>query len=153
MFDVGDFANPTLTDSLPLDLGSGWGWSEALWEHKAFTYWAPERLLAVPQSSYQPVGTSPEGWQEYRYLSRLELINVDPTTGLSRKGAIDHSAYYNADPDHYWSYVDIRRSIFMGDYVYAISDRAITVHRTSDLGQVTAQPLPGHQPDDLYWWW
>ena len=36
----------------------------------------------------------------------------------------------------------------MGDYIYAISDKAITVHRTSDLGQVTAQPLPGYTEGD-----
>ena len=28
-----------------------WGWSEALWEHKAFQYFAPKKLLAVPQSN------------------------------------------------------------------------------------------------------
>jgi hypothetical protein len=41
----------------------------------------------------------------------------------------------------------------MGDYLYAISDRAITVHRLSDLGQVNLQLLPGYTENDWYWWY
>jgi len=145
-FDVSDFANPALTAALPIVGEQGWGWSEALNEHKAFQYFAPKRLLAVPQSNFEYTGTG------YRYLSKLEVIDVDPATGaLAHKGAIDHSPYYTND--QYWSFLQIRRSIFMGDYLYAISDRAITVHRTTDLGQVTAQALPGYTPGDDYWWW
>lgn len=146
-FDVSDFANPTLTAALPIVGEQGWGWSEALSEHKAFQYFAPKRLLAVPQSNYEHVGNG-----YYRYLSKLEVIEVNPDTGaLAHKGAIDHTPYYATD--QYWSYLDIRRSVFMGDYLYAISDKAITVHRTTDLGQVTAQPLPGYTPGSDYWWW
>ena len=146
-FDVANFAMPTLTQSLPIEGEQGWGWSEAQSEHKAFQYFAPKKLLAVPQSTYTYDGNG-----YYRYLSKLELVNVDAETGaLSRKGAIDHSSYYAGNS--YWSYLQIRRSIFMGDYIYAISDKAITVHRLSDLGQVTAQTLPGYSPNDWYWWW
>jgi hypothetical protein len=151
IFDVSDMSAPTQQDVEVLANEDGWGWSEALWEHKAFQYWAPKQLLSVPMSSYVDEfdGTT---WR-YRYLSRLELITVDLTAGLSRHGTIDHSAYYNADPDHWWLNRDIRRTIFMGDFIYAVSDLAITVHRASDLGQVTAQPLPGFDPEDYYWWW
>ena len=38
----------------------GWGWSEAQYEHKAFQYWAPKGLLAVPMSSYS------DFWDEER---------------------------------------------------------------------------------------
>lgn len=145
-FDVNNFAHPALTATLPLDTTQGWGWSEANGEHKAFQYFAPKKLLAVPQSNYEYNG----GY--YRYLSKLDVIDVDDTTGgLSLRGSIDHSSYYTSD--NYWSYLQIRRSIFMGDYIYAISDKAITVHRASDLGQVTAQTLPGYLPGDHYWWW
>ena len=112
----------------------------------------PEELLAVPVSSYQELGdTDGDGYNEWRYLSRLELVNVSLTDGLSLKGTIDHSDLYT--PDDYWYYRDVRRTIFMGDYLYAISDRGITVHRTADLGLVTMQGLPGYTPDDWYWWW
>ncbi len=145
-FNVGDFAHPSLMQALPIEGEQGWGWSEAQWEHKAFQYFAPKKLLAVPQSNYDYSG----GY--YRYLSKLEVINVDEATGaLSKRGAINHSSYYTSG--QYWSYLQIRRSIFMGDFIYAISDKAITVHRNTDLGQVTVQTLPGYTSTDYYWWW
>ncbi len=147
MFDTSDFAHPTLTTNLPITQPGGWEWSEALWQHKAFQYWAPKGLLAIPSSNYSYTNG------DYRYLSKLELISVDPATGtLGLHGEIDHSAFYNNDPGYWW-FTDIRRSIFMGDYVYAISDKAITVHRTSDLAQVNVQLLPGYKDGDWYWWW
>jgi len=149
MFDVSDFAHPALSASLPIEAEHDWGWSEALYDHKAFQYWAPKKLLAIPQSTWSYDGNT----GDYRYLSTLVLVNVDPATGLSLKGTIDHSAFYNADPNAWWPNADIRRSIFMGDYVYAISDKAITAHRVSDLGEVAEQPLPGYVEGDWYWWW
>jgi len=147
LFDVSNFAAPALSQTLPISQPNGWTWSEAVWQHKAFQYWAPAGLLAIPSSNYNYNNGN------YSYLSKLELISVDPTNGtLAKHGEIDHSSYYNDAPG-YWSYTDIRRSVFMGDYVYAISDKAITVHRTSDLGKVNEQVLPGYVEGDWWWWW
>ena len=67
-----------------------------MWQHKAFQYWAPAGLLAIPSSNYNYNNG------DYRYLSKLELISVDPTNGtLSLHGEIDHSNYYNESPG-YW---------------------------------------------------
>lgn len=152
LFDTSDFANPTLQDTYRLQAEGDWSWSEAQWEHKAFQYWAPKELLAVPVSTYRELGDPDnDGYYEWEYLSRLELINVSLTDGLSRKGSIDHSHLFA--PDQYWYYRDVRRSIFMGDFIYAISDRGISVHRTADLQTVAEQPLPGYAPDDYWWWW
>ena len=152
MFDVSDFAHPALMEALPVEAPNTWGWSEALYDHHAFQYWAPKKLLAIPQSTYAYQNWN--GSYYYKYLSQLVLINVDDASGgLSVHGRIDHSSFYNADPNNYWQWTDIRRSIFMGDYVYAISDKAVTAHRVSDLGQTAAQTLPGYSPNDYYWWW
>ena len=147
MFDVADFANPALSDVEALVMeGDSWGWSEAMYEHKAFQYWAPKGLLAIPLSTWD---YSDDG---YSYTSRLELVSVDPEGGaLGHHGSIDHSHLF--DTDAYWYYRDVRRSIFMGDYIYAISDRGISVHVTDDLTEVTEEPLPGYSPDDYWWWW
>jgi uncharacterized secreted protein with C-terminal beta-propeller domain len=153
MFDVGDFANPSLFDVEALVQEGDWGWSEALYEHKAFQYWAPKKLLAVPLSSYRYLDAPNEQGGYWEYTSRLELVTVDTETGLAPHGTIDHSDLYNVDSDQYWYYRDIRRSIFMGDYIYAISDRGVSVHHTSDLELVTLETLPGYSPDDWYWWW
>lgn len=49
IFDVTDFANPTLKHSVVLGEEAG-AWSEAMWNPKAFTYYAEEGLLALPVS-------------------------------------------------------------------------------------------------------
>jgi len=152
MFDVSNFEMPKLDAALPVDAQNSWGWSEATYDHKAFQYWAPKGLLAIPQSTYAQ--SYQNGQYQYQYLSQLVLVNVDATGAtLGVKGRIDHSAYYNSSPNVWWRWADIRRSIFMGDFVYAISDRAVTAHRVSDLGQVAAQTLPGYTETDYYWWW
>lgn len=151
MFDVTNFAQPTVFDQETLVTDGSWGWSEALYEHKAFQYWAPKKLLAIPLSGYRVFGDTGESWE---YTSTLELITVDTATGLQRYGTIDHSSLYNSDPNAYWYYRDVRRSIFMGDYIYAISDRGITVHELANLQTPVAQEiLPGFDPSDMYWWW
>ena len=149
MFDVADFANPGLVDTQLLSEDANWSWSEAMREHKAFQYWAPKQLLAVPVSTFR-ADPLQSGWQ---YLSVLELITVDTTSGLERKGSIDHSHLYNRDSNVYWYNVDIRRSFFMGDFIYAISDRGITAHDVDTLTLKSEVMLPGYTPSDLYWWW
>ena len=146
LFDVANFEAPALMDAEEL-VTEGWGWSEAQYEHKAFQYFAPKKLLAVPLSSYTEA-IDPQGNYTYDWSSRLEVIRVDDGA-LSRVGAIDHSIYYDAE--QWWGSPEVRRSIFMGDFLYVISARALTVHRLDGLAQVEAQALPGTA--EPYWWW
>jgi hypothetical protein len=94
-------------------------------------------------------GRDPSYWT---YTSMLQLVSVGDD-GLSTYGTIDHSSFYNSDLGQRWIYTDIRRSIFMGEFVYAISDRGITVHKLADLSTVADEELPGYIPNHYYWWW
>lgn len=211
LFDVQDFAHPRLADNLSLSApaGNGWqyAWSEATYEHKAFQFWAPLSMLAVPISTYrsypvngdsspdpndggagsaQPPSTGmgsnnavpahaarfdardepPQGggsggeaqppqYYVYEYVSLLQLVNVDQQRGkLSLYGHVDHAPFYNNDQSRYWASNDIHRSIFMhdsagntGDYIYAISDRGVTVNKIAEgLPLITSVPLEGTGP-------
>jgi hypothetical protein len=148
-YDVSNPSQPKLAASAPLACDSNWSWSAAMWDSHAFMYWQPKQLLALPLSNYQSDGAG-----YWHYLSRLDVMSVDSTTGaISYYGTIDHTPYYEADRNSWWVNTDVRRSIFMGDYIYAISDKAVSVHRTSDLGKVTDGLLPGYQDNDWWWWW
>jgi hypothetical protein len=154
LFDVSDLANPTLKFAYTLfaaegDDWSSWGSSEATYQHKAFQYWAPRKLLAVPLSTSR-YDCSGDYYCNYEYVSRLMLISIDADQGLSLFGSIDHSPFYNSDPTSFWCYQDIRRSIFMGEYLYAMSDRGITASNLDDLGQTASLNLPGSRCD-VYW--
>ncbi len=48
IFDVSDLTRPRQVASYEL----GHGYSEALYDHHAFTYYAPKNVLAIPYSSY-----------------------------------------------------------------------------------------------------
>ena len=173
LFDVSNTSNPTLSDSMMLTPGyadetcdeimsCGWSWSysEATYEHKAFTFWAPESLLAVPLSTHRYVYDEVEiegrvySHYGYEYVSMLKMINVDIENGsLSDHGQVEHSEFYNEEGlSSWWSgSTSIRRSIFMGDYVYAFSTGGVTVHRTDNLQLTVELELPGYETIGNYY--
>jgi uncharacterized secreted protein with C-terminal beta-propeller domain len=130
-----------------------WSWSEATYESKAFQYWAPKELLAVPLSTYRYIDYEINNryYWSYEYVSKLMLVDVNETTGnLSVYGTVDHSDLYTQDENNrWWNEYNIRRSIFMGDYVYAISSAGITATNLTTLEE-TARVLISEdtQPDD-----
>ncbi len=173
LFDVSDPTNPVLADSLPLspayeddscdEWGCGWSWSysEATYEHKAFTYWAPEQLLAVPLSTYRytydevTIDGRTYTYSGYEFVSTLELIDVDVESGtLSTHGMVNHSEFYNEDGLSGWwgGSTSIRRSIFMGDYIYAFSTAGASVHRTDDLESMVELEIPGYDEPEVYYY-
>ncbi|MBM4281125.1 MAG: hypothetical protein FJ137_10320 [Deltaproteobacteria bacterium] len=143
LFDITDRTTPTLESSLPLTLGQGadgwqYGSSEATYEHKAFSYWGPQAQVAVPLSTWRY--SERDG---YEYKTELVLAHAEPGQPLAIDGRIDHSGFYNVDRDAWWDYRDVRRSIFMGDYVYAISDKGVSCTRLSDLALTASVVLRG----------
>ena len=148
LFDVSDFAHPLIIDNMTLAINQSdnssysWSSSEAAYEHKAFQYWEPKKMLAVPLSAWKSTWDN-TGNGTYTYSSTLVLLNVDKDTGFSMHGTIDHSPYYNSENQWYWFNQDIRRSIFMDDYIYAISDRAVTVHQIDNMTLTGTISLPG----------
>lgn len=173
LFDVSDTTKPKLSDTIPLspafaddnceritDCGWSWSNSEATYEHKAFTYWAPDNILAVPLSThryiYDEVEVNGRVYYHYgyQYVSVLKTIKVDTENGtLSNHGEVNHSAFYNdGTTSSWWSgTTSIKRSIFMGDFVYAFSSGGATVHRTDDLQMMVELELPGNQPVVYYY--
>tara|TARA_B100000945_G_C20427418_1_gene621437 strand:- start:8905 stop:11523 length:2619 start_codon:yes stop_codon:yes gene_type:complete len=242
MFDVSDFTNPERASVLSLSPVSSedsnewtWGWSEATYEHKAFQYWGPKNMLAIPLSTHRSVyvensnleekedwcndriqymtwllenedaveeepnegeensgssgesttsskqaesdppppdsdTTEPEedpddsqdsadsglsdedreylvnycmenyhygGYWKYEYISQLILVNVELGEPLSVYGTVNHSHFYNEDDCQYcyWygGQTNIQRSIFMGDYIYAISSGGVTVTNLTSM--------------------
>ena len=154
-FDVSDFSNPILESELKLnpapDGENGWSYShsEATYEHKAFQYWESDGLLAIPMSTSRWFENSiTEGGKEYNYygyeyVSKLMLINATPEQPLEIYNEnIDHSSYYGSR--YSWDSPDIKRSIFMGggDYIYAISEKAITAHNVATMEKTGSAELP-----------
>ncbi|MED5291383.1 MAG: beta-propeller domain-containing protein, partial [Candidatus Thermoplasmatota archaeon] len=72
----------------------------------------------------------------YEYVSKAIIVNVDEATGnMSIHGEVNHSSLLNhEDVNHYWGGDEnIRRTIFMGDFIYAFSGAGITVHNLTSM--------------------
>ena len=144
LFNVSNFSDPQETQTLSLSPvedptdGWTWAWSEATWEHKAFQYWAPKGMLAVPLNTYRYNYYSDDNGRyhyDYDWVSKLMIVNVTEE-GLEMHGEVDHSHLYETEENYWWSSYNIRRSIFMGDYIYAISHAGVTVTHLDTLEEV-----------------
>jgi uncharacterized secreted protein with C-terminal beta-propeller domain len=154
LFDVSDPTAPTRSAVLnasplldPNSQGWSWSWSEATYEHKAFQYWNGQ--LAIPLSTYRY--NSGQGYWNYEYVSKLVIIDVGENS-LTINGTIDHSDFYNrGDGHYYWGEYNVRRSIFMGDYIYAISAGGVTATNLTTMEQSSAVELtPEHYYNYYY---
>jgi len=159
LFDVSNFSDPLAGETLSLtpvsdpEDGWNWAWSEATWEHKAFQYWEPKGMLAVPINTYRYDWwyDSDDNYQyEYQWVSKLIIVNVTEED-LSIHGVVDHSQFYDNSDSHWWSSYNIRRSIFMGDYVYAVSHGGVTATNLETMEESASVELPIIMPDYYYY--
>ncbi|HYH98922.1 beta-propeller domain-containing protein [Hyalangium sp.] len=130
LFDVSDPAEPK--EKFTRLVGTAYGWSEALYEHKAFNFFPAKGLLAIPFSDYVP-GSS-DYWSSFR--SELRVFRVDAATGFSPVGAVSMSDVYQSFNNRNWTWYwtpTVRRSVMADDYVYAITDAGVRVAHVSNL--------------------
>ncbi len=123
LFDVSDFGAPSLAHAESL----GQGWSEALYDHHAFTYWAPLQTLMVPVSL----------WNEEVRRAGLEFYRVSEEDGFTELGFIDHSAM----GEDRWV-PEIRRSLIIGDAVVSMSDLGLQANDIEDLEPLARAEYP-----------
>ena len=71
------------------------------------------------------------------------LARAEAGADLEVLGTVDHTSFYNRDPNAWWEYRDIRRSYFMGEYIYAVSDKGVSCHRVDDLSLAASVELQG----------
>jgi hypothetical protein len=137
IFDVTDPAAPMQKHKHVF--ADAWGYSEASWDHKAFTYFASRGLLAFPYVAWS------SDWSSHR--SSLEVFEVDAEAGFAPLGGVDHSDLVGelCDPlaDFYCgSYAyPVRRGIFIEDFVYSVSYGGVRVNHVSDLATALATAL------------
>lgn len=134
LFDVTDPAHPRETFSQLV--GTAYGWSESLYDHKAFNYFPAKGLVAIPFMDWS------QGYGDYwnNFVSELRVFRVDPATGITPVGAVSMKDVYQTVNYYQWSWTyspAVRRSVMADDYVYAITDAGARVARLGNL----AQPL------------
>jgi hypothetical protein len=123
VFDVTDFANPQRSQYYVLG-DNGWGWSEALNDHHAFTY--HRGVLSIPASF--------EDYEFGNHFAGLVVMEAG-VDGISELGRVNHAdlasagecPYMGADAGLCDGYVgsswntEMRRSIYLEDKLVSIS--------------------------------
>ncbi|UCH80409.1 MAG: beta-propeller domain-containing protein [Nitrospiraceae bacterium] len=136
IFDVTDFKNPVLLHKEPVgDRGTE---SEALHNHKAFTYWSEKNLLAIPIDLYEHQLKPQTPWERgIHVFSGLYVYRVKSDDGFSFLGRISTSnSTLQYDRFYSWS-----RGLFLEDRVYAITPDTVNSAAIDDINN-TMEVLP-----------
>ncbi len=137
LFDVSDVANPR--ELAKYEIGDRGTSSEALYDHKAFLFSKDRNLLVLPvllaEKDYQYT------WQG-AYVFDLTLQN-----GFTLKGKISHDEPQGQaeKPEYYYPRYPVRRSLYIGDTLYTVSDAAIKANSLNDLAEIRTIQLPVEQ--------
>ncbi len=137
IFDVSNGQAPILTKSFAYS-SSEYGQSDAEYDHKAFTYFADQHMLAFPYYAYD---LNVSGGMR----SSLELFKVDTAAGFSKLGSIDHTELVSKNPQGYcggYFSPSVRRGVFLDNFVYAISYGGVIAKDANNLATAgTKLPL------------
>jgi inhibitor of cysteine peptidase len=134
LFDVSDVNDPRQIDTV--EIGEAGTDSEALRDHKAFLFSREKDLLVIPISEIRRVEnpTSQYGAYGTTTWQGAYVFSVNPTDGFTVRGTVTHR---EKDPSYYWGSSDaVRRSLYMGDTLYTISQRSIII---TDLDEIAVK--------------
>lgn len=142
IFDVSDLSNPTLTWKKVIGTrGSG---SEGLTNHLAFNYFPPKKMLALPLTICEGGGNGTFGNQ--LTFAGLMAFDISLEKGITEHGRlpfIDPSVVGGESCGKWWtdSKSLVKRSIFMDDWVYGLSDAELRVASLSAM-QTPVRTVP-----------
>lgn len=153
LFDVSDPENPVEISEYSIgDRGTD---SYALTDHKAFLFSRSKNLLVIPISlakideNNYPEGVPPNAYGDFVWQGAY-VFNVSLENGFVLKGGITHmennidysyppySVYYPYSTDY-----SVKRSLYIGDVLYTISDKLIKMNNLDDLSDINEVALPG----------
>jgi uncharacterized secreted protein with C-terminal beta-propeller domain len=143
IFDVSDMKNPLLAHKEVI--GTRGSTSEAATNHLAFNYFGSKGLLAIPMTICEK-GQNADGYGgsygDFMSFSGLLVYKINAETGFDLVGGVPHIAPENEDNYrracyNWWtdsnSYV--KRSVFMDDYVYSVTEDTIKINNLSEMGK------------------
>ena len=155
IFDVSDMTNPMLTHKTVI--GTRGSTSEAATNHLAFNYFGTKGLLAIPMTiceNGQEWSGSGGSYGDLMTFSGLLVYRVNAETGFELVGDVPHIApevqktdrgfvpsppggKYRNMCGNWWTQSNsyVKRSIFMDDYVFSITEDTIKANALSALGK------------------
>jgi len=143
IFDVSDLANPKV--AWKTLIGTRGSNSEALTNHLAFNYFAPKKMLALPITICEGGGNGMAGSK--LTFAGLMTFDISLETGIQEHGRLPFleltSTVTSSECGKWWtdSKSLVKRSIFMDDFVYGLSDAQLRVANLATMSSVLASVL------------
>jgi uncharacterized secreted protein with C-terminal beta-propeller domain len=140
IFDVTDLANPKL--AWKKVIGTRGSSSEALTNHLAFNYFAPKKMLAIPMTICEGGGDGVFG--QNLTFAGLMAFDISIETGIAEHGRLPFmdpvTGTATDSCDKWWTDTKslVKRSIFMDDFVYGLSDAEMRAAGLSSMSTVLA---------------
>lgn len=142
LFDVTDVENPVEIDKYNISEGV-YSNSEALNEHKAFLFDKSKNLLVIPVGYNKITGykSNNNGYEYpvYEYWQGAFVFNLNLEQGFRLKGKVSH---YSDSDDRYKYHSSVRRSLYMDDILYTISQRKIKANNLQTIEEISSVDLP-----------
>ncbi len=142
LFDITDVENPTEISKYMIgERGTN---SEALTDHKAFLFDRSKNLLVIP------ISLSESG--KWNVWQGAYAFNIDLSSGFTLKGRITHTDINDtADGEPTYDYSSqIRRSLYIDDVLYTISNRMIKMNDLDNLNEINSVELPYESDTRVY---
>ncbi len=145
LFDVTDVANPQ--EMYKVEIGDRGTDSYALNDHKAFLFDRDKGLLVLPVllAELTPEQKASENTRANEYgnftYQGAYVYDISLAAGIELKGRVTHlddpselnsSSYYNDSSN------SVKRSLYIGDYLYTVSDGKVKINRLEDLAEVAS---------------
>jgi len=105
MFDVsGD--SPVLVDTYKIGVTAWDAYSQAQWDHHAFSLFDAEGILAIPVSQWKSNST---------HDTELQVFQLDSVNGFTLLGTVDHDS-------------EVLRSLRIGDELFSLSETSLKIN-------------------------
>ena len=141
LFDVSDVEHPKQIDKV--EIGDSGTDSAALTDHRAFLFDKNKNLLVIPARVVKQIDI-PEKYSgdQQRIWYGAYVFGVTPETGFVLKGTIEHGT--GGGYTWYGSPYEVKRSLYIGDILYTLSQKQILANSLSRINTTIATiQLPG----------
>jgi uncharacterized secreted protein with C-terminal beta-propeller domain len=123
IYDVTDPTNPLEASKFVIP---GYSYTAAGWDPKAMLFSAEKELLVIPVYSWN--------YDEFNYTNSggFYVFSISTQSGIDLRGIISHDSNYGSDG----------RALYIGDYLYTMTEGALKVNAISDLSDAGSLELP-----------
>lgn len=161
LFDVSDVNNLREIDKVVI--GERGANSVALYDHKAFLFSKDKNLLVIPVEiqdkpivfDKQCLGEGcliPPSPRIGNYFRGAYIFDITKN-GFKLKGRVDHADSTEVATGLWWSYENydttVKRSLYIGDVLYTLSDKYVKANRLNDLSLVKNLELKKVEKEDF----